>query len=218
MHPPACIPAGACRRISCVTTLLAPHYRSGVAGDADTSFGDEAERVLEQEFASGKPDALEAAYRRYGAVVHGYARRVAGVEAADEVTQDVFVAAWRTAGRYDPARGSLGGWLMGIAHYKAVDAVRRRERASAKLARAAEMALPPDRPNHEGLAERLLVADALSRLRPEVREVVELAFYSDFTHEQIAAQTERPLGTVKSQIRRSLAVLRRHLEGIDGTR
>jgi RNA polymerase sigma-70 factor (ECF subfamily) len=107
---------------------------------------------------------------------------------------------------------------MGIAHYKAVDAVRRRERASAKLARAAEMAPPPDRPNHEGLAERLLVADALSRLRPEVREVVELAFYSDFTHEQIAAQTERPLGTVKSQIRRSLAVLRRHLEGIDGTR
>jgi RNA polymerase sigma-70 factor (ECF subfamily) len=67
----------------------------------------------------------------------------------------------------------------------------------------------------DSLAERLLVADSLRRLRPEVREVVELAFHSDLTHEQIAERTGRPLGTVKSQIRRSLASLRRHMEGID---
>ena len=108
----------------------------GSAGEAPGG-DDELDRALDEEFASGKPDALEAAYRRYGATVHGYARRAAGVEAADEVTQDVFLAAWRSSSRYDPARGSLGGWLMGIARHKAVDALRGRERAAARLARVA---------------------------------------------------------------------------------
>ena len=190
----------------------------------------DAELALDEDFAAGKPDALEAAYRRYGAVVHSFARRAAGPEAADEVTQDVFLAAWRSSTRYDPARGSLGGWLMGIARHKATDALRARGRASDRLARAAADPLGAGvattgtegaaggRSSDAGLAERLMVADALGRLRPEVREVVELAFYSDLTHEQIAERTGRPLGTVKSQIRRSLTALRRHLEGIDATR
>jgi DNA-directed RNA polymerase specialized sigma24 family protein len=59
------------------------------------------------------------------------------------------------------------------------------------------------------------VADCLGILRPEARHIVKLAFYSDMTHEQIAAATGRPLGTVKAQIRRSLAAMRRYLEGID---
>jgi RNA polymerase sigma-70 factor (ECF subfamily) len=177
---------------------------------------DDGDVSLDHAFASGKPDALEAAYQRYGAVVHGYARRLAGHEAADEVTQDVFLAAWRTAGRFDPDRGSLGGWLIGIARNKSIDAIRRNQRASEGIAKAAAVA--PRESSTAGaddLAQRLLFADALGRLRPEVREVVELAFYSDLTHEQIAERTGRPLGTVKSQIRRSLAGLRRHLEGID---
>lgn len=197
----------------------------GAAADHD------AERALDEDFAAGKPDALEAAYRRYGPVVHGYARRAAGPEAADEVTQDVFLAAWRSSTRYDPARGSLGGWLMGIAHHKATDALRTQGRARDRVARAAADPLGAGGlvaagagtttgggASDSGLAERLLMADALGRLRPEVREMVELAFYSDMTHEQIAEHTGRPLGTVKSQIRRSLTAMRRHLEGIDATR
>jgi RNA polymerase sigma-70 factor (ECF subfamily) len=197
-------------------------HGSTAAGDdgppavADGDQGDDL--ALDRSFATGAPGALEAAYARYGRVVHGYARRAAGPEAADEVTQDVFVAAWRTAGRFDPDRGSLGGWLLGIARFKAIDALRRDRRAADRLGRAAALA-PPAGPTAgaDELAERLLVADALRRLRPEVREVVELAFYSDLTHEQIADRTQRPLGTVKSQIRRSLATLRRHLEGLDVT-
>ena len=195
-------------------------HGSTAAGDdrqpavVDGDQGDDL--ALDRNFAAGSPGALEAAYKRYGGVVHGYARRVAGPEAADEVTQDVFLAAWRTPGRFDPNRGSLGGWLLGIARFKAIDAIRRSQRAADRLGRAAALA-PPAGPTAgaDELAERLLVADALSRLRPEVREVVELAFYSDLTHEQIADRTQRPLGTVKSQIRRSLASLRRHLESID---
>lgn len=206
-----------------MTTLAAPYYRSGVA-DPDDDLAETGDRALDEEFASGKPGALEAAYRRYAPVVHGYARRVAGTGAADEVTQDVFLAAWRSASRFDPDRGSLGGWLMGIARFKAIDAVRASEREVARMARAAETAGATGAAGAApaadagGLAERLLVADALAGLRPDVREVVELAFYSDLTHDQIAARTGRPLGTVKSQIRRSLSDLRRHLEGFDAAR
>jgi RNA polymerase sigma factor (sigma-70 family) len=175
-----------------------------------------ADLALDQDFSSGQPGALEAAYARYGALVHGYARRAAGGDVADELTQDTFVAAWRSAHRYDPRLGSLGGWLMGIAHHKVVDSLRRRQRAAATLEKVVRVtrrdAVPAEA---EGLGERLLVSDSLRRLRPEVREVVELAFYSDLTHEQIAARTQRPLGTVKSQIRRSLTELRRHMEGLD---
>jgi RNA polymerase sigma-70 factor (ECF subfamily) len=196
------------------------HVRHGSAA-ADDGRGpavdddDQGDLALDHDFASGKPGALDAAYRRYGAVVHGYARRAAGADVADEVTQDVFLAAWRAVDSYDPARGSLGGWLVGIARFKAIDAMRRNRRASDRADRLA--ALPPAvAPTPaDDLGERLLLADALDRLRPEVREVVELAFYSDLTHEQIAEHIQRPLGTVKSQIRRSLASLRRHLEGID---
>ena len=193
-----------------------PDAPDAAAGGDGVLDGGAADLALDQEFSAGKPGALEAAYRRYGAVVHGYCGRSAGRDVADEITQDVFVAAWRSAERFDPSRGSLGGWLMGIARYKTIDALRRRERAAAGLERAAAVA---ERPAVDGgmdaLAQRLLLADGLRRLRPDVREVVELAFHSDLTHEQIAERTGRPLGTVKSQIRRSLATLRRHLEGID---
>jgi RNA polymerase sigma-70 factor (ECF subfamily) len=147
------------------------------------------------------------------------ARRTVGPEVAEEVTQDVVVAAWSSRDRYDPGRGSLAGWLIGVARHKVTDALRSQQRVTARLERAASVAggtiaTPPE---VDQLAERLMVADGLATLRPEVREVVELAFYSDLTHEQIAEHTGRPLGTVKSHIRRSLATLRRHLEGLDAS-
>ena len=126
------------------------------------------------------------------------------------------MAAWSSRGRFDPDRGSLGGWLIGIARHKVSDALRRGHRVAALVERVdASGPSAPAPPAVDQVAERLLIADGLATLRPEVREVVEMAFYSDLTHEQIAAATGRPLGTVKSQIRRSLATLRRHLEGLD---
>lgn len=167
-------------------------------------------------FHAGDRDAFEAAYRRYGRVIYTFCRRAVGPELAEEATQDTFVAAWRTSDRFDPERGSLGGWLMGIARHKVADALRTRQRAVARVERAA-LAADPTPAGHDvdGLAQRLLLADGMGRLRPDVRELVELAFYSDLTHEQIADRTGRPLGTVKSLIRRSLHTLRRHLEGLD---
>lgn len=177
-----------------------------------------ADAELEVAFGAGQQGALERAYRRHGRTIYTFARRSAGVDLADEVTQDVFVAAWKAFSRYDPARGSLGGWLMGIARHKVVDALRRQERVAARVERAGTLAdRSPGPTDLDRMAERLALADGLRNLRPEARQAVELAFYSDLTHEQIAEQTGRPLGTVKAQIRRSLETLRRHVEGIDAT-
>jgi RNA polymerase sigma-70 factor (ECF subfamily) len=177
-----------------------------------------ADTELERAFAKGADDALAAAYRRYARMVLTFAGRTVGREVAEEVTQDVFVAAWRSRDNFDPDRGSLGGWLTGIARHKVTDALRRSQRVDARVERAGAYAdRSPRAPEVDEVAERLLVADGLATLRQDVREVVEMAFYSDLTHEQIAEATGRPLGTVKSQIRRSLGTLRRHLEGLDVT-
>jgi RNA polymerase sigma-70 factor (ECF subfamily) len=192
--------------------------RRDATGDTDDARA-AADAELELAFAKGGDDALAAVYARYGRVVYSLARRTVGPEVAEEVTQDVFVAAWSSRDRYDPGRGSLAGWLIGVARHKVTDALRSQQRVTARVERAASVAggtiaTPPE---VDQLAERLMVADGLATLRPEVREVVELAFYSDLTHEQIAERTGRPLGTVKSHIRRSLATLRRHLEGLDAS-
>lgn len=177
---------------------------------------DAEDAALELAFRLGEEGSLAAVYQRFGGVVYSFVRRAAGDDLADELTQDVFVAAWASATRFDPERGALGGWLIGIARHKVVDALRRRERAAARVERAGALAGPPVTVGEvDRLAERMAVGECLGLLRPEAREVVELAFWSDLTHDQIAARTGRPLGTVKAQIRRSLAAMRRHLEGID---
>jgi RNA polymerase sigma factor (sigma-70 family) len=192
----------------------------GTVHDA-TEGGDDHQRAaedaeLELAFRAGKDGALETAYQRFGSTVYTFVRRAAGDDLADELTQDVFVAAWSSATRFDPERGALGGWLIGIARHKVVDALRRRERAAARIERAGALADPPPSTTEiDRMAERLALGECLRLLRPEAREVVEMAFWSDLTHEQIADRTGRPLGTVKAQIRRSLAAMRRHLEGID---
>ncbi|HET8620079.1 MAG TPA: sigma-70 family RNA polymerase sigma factor [Acidimicrobiales bacterium] len=192
--------------------------RRDATGDTDDARA-AADAELELAFAKGGDDALAAVYARYGRVVYSLARRTVGPEVAEEVTQDVFVAAWSSRDRYDPGRGSLAGWLIGVARHKVTDALRSQQRVTARVERAASVAggTTATPPEVDQVAERLMVADGLAALRPEVREVVELAFYSDLTHEQIAERTGRPLGTVKSHIRRSLATLRRHLEGLDAS-
>lgn len=216
--PPSAADSGA----RSATLSVSDRYREWVLSDPgedepgpDTLPDDD----LDDRFRAGAPGALEDAYRRYGRVVYSFCRRVAGPDMAEEATQETFVAAWRASGRFDPGRGSLGGWLMAIARHKVTDALRSRQRAEARVERA-RTAVVAGAAVHDvdEVAQRMLVADGLGRLRPEVRELVELAFYSDLTHEQIAEQTGRPLGTVKSQIRRSLHALRRHLGGIDAIR
>jgi len=172
--------------------------------------------LLEQRFAAGDEAGLRQAYERFGPLVHRLCCRTVGEADAADVGQEVWVAAWRGRTRYDRDRGSLAGWLVGIARFKCIDHLRSRER-DRRANDAAEVAGGHD-DLHDTIAvtaERLLLAEALRQLDPRPRSVLELAFYSDITHQEIARRTGLPLGTVKSDIRRGLDRLRRYLEGFD---
>jgi RNA polymerase sigma factor (sigma-70 family) len=176
-----------------------------------------ADRELAGRFRTGDPAALRGVYDRYGSAVFHVAVSTLGNSAdAEDVSQAVFVAAWLGRETFDPERGSLLGWLLGIARRKVVDRIR----VLAREQRAAESAhLLPEPPPPEGtpdrVVDRLVIADELARLPVEQKRVLELAFYDDLTHPQIAAVTGLPLGTVKSHLRRGMAKLKRRWE-VDG--
>ena len=172
---------------------------------------------LAARFRAGDETALRAAYDRYGrAVLHLATTTLANRGDAEDVTQATFVAAWLGRETFDPEKGSLVGWLLGIGRRKVVD----RLRAAARETRVVETVrrLPEQAttgPDPDTVVDRLVVADELAQLPDEQRRMLELAFYDDLTHQQIATVTGVPLGTVKSHIRRGMQSLRRRWE-VDG--
>jgi RNA polymerase sigma factor (sigma-70 family) len=166
-------------------------------------------------FRDGDDGAVRQMYDRYRIAVF---RQVVGslptTADAEDVTQATFVAAWLGRRTFDPQRGDLRGWLLGIARHRATDQLRARAREH-RIAESVRAL--PDRPaaasDPERMVDRMMVTDALADLPAEQRRMLHLAFYDGLSHQQIATQAGLPLGTVKSQIRRGLASLRRQWEG-----
>ena len=136
----------------------------------------------------------------------------------EEVVADAFGQAWRTAGQFDPARGSVTAWLATITRTRALDLVRARGRRSKVLARAAQesdagFATPlaasdaPDR-DVERQETRQLVTRSLGELPEAQRRVIELAYFGGLSHSEIAAELKEPLGTVKTRLRAAMEKLR----------
>ncbi len=175
-----------------------------------SSWDDDA---LGRVFVAGDADALAEAYRRWSALIHTLGLRALRDHAdADDVTQQVFVNAWRGRGGFDPDRGTLPGWLVGITRRVIADTAARHARQRRDVAAVGatiEEAAPAETAE---LAERLVVADELARLGEPQRTILALAFWEDMTHPQISEHLDLPLGTVKSHIRRSLLRLRERLE------
>lgn len=176
---------------------------------------DSLARDLDGRFRAGDEDALRAAWDHWSGLVHRLCRRSLAEADADDVTQQVFIEAWRKRDRYDPARGPLPAWLLGIARLRVLDQLRRRrpEPVGTEVAEDVDHAAG-DRV--DALADRLLVADALARLPDTQRRVLELAYHHDLGHRDIAATLDLPVGTVKSHLARGLARLRVGLELIRG--
>ena len=198
------------------STCTDRRYSRSVVDDVGGNVGETHGRSeLEASFASGGDRTVRLAYDRYGSLVYSFCRRTVGHHDASDLAQDVFVAAWRAQRSYDPGRGGLGGWLMAIARNKVIDHLRRQGRRPLTDADADSASIASSRNDDvDMVANRMLLAEALGELTPRAREVVELAFLHDLTHEQIAAKTHLPLGTVKSDVRRSLPLLQRALAGL----
>lgn len=156
---------------------------------------------------AGDRAALAELYDQHAPLVNALCLRILRDRAeAEEVLQEVFLQAWRQAGRYDPARGSVASWLAVIARSRALDRLRRR----AARREAPEEAIPVE-VEMPRAAEAIAVRDALRALPPTQRRALELAYYEGLTQVEIAARTGEPLGTVKTRMRTALLRLREAL-------
>jgi RNA polymerase sigma-70 factor (ECF subfamily) len=160
-------------------------------------------------------DALGTLYNRYSNGVYGLAMQMLKDSgAAEEVVQDAFHNVWRRAASYHPDRGKVTSWLFSIAHHRAIDELRRRRRDREHVQHGVDIANRPSEGRGDPVEYTALslegrrIKEALNVLRKEQREIVMLAYYGGFTHSEIAAKLDQPLGTVKTRMRLALKKLR----------
>jgi len=186
-----------------------------------TSFEDEQDEnvlTLAARLVAGDEAALEEIYDRWSSLVHTFAlRALRDVHDAEDVTQQVFVAAWRSRHTLTPSPAALPAWLVGIARHKVADVRASRSRDADRL--AAVVSLPGARDDavqsaDDEVAERLVVRQAVEDLPDPRRTILLLAFWEDHSHAEIAEKIGLPLGTVKSHVRRGLMKLHQQLEGV----
>ena len=170
----------------------------------------EAERGLVRRLISGDEEAVRILYGRFGGPVYGLGLRLLGSpEAAQELTQDTFLAVWRKAPQYDPARGRLSTWIMVIAHNLGVDRLRREARRPLALVEDVETVGGEDDETEARILDRVATLEMLSVLSATERRLLGLAYYRGWTAREISLHDSIPLGTVKTRLRSALIKLRR---------
>lgn len=186
-------------------------------GGAVAASGDRPEDGLLARIGEGDASAFEALYERFGTLVYSTALQVLGdVQAAEDVTQEIFVRLWRRPDRFDPSRGRFVSWLLSVTRNRAVDEVRsrgRRRRLATDPPEAAEGSADPDArddPAASALVEedRAAVRRALAVLPSEQRHAIELAYFGGLTQSEIARELRQPLGTIKTRIRLGMQKMR----------
>ncbi|WP_229674516.1 RNA polymerase sigma factor [Nakamurella endophytica] len=178
--------------------------------------GPERDPELERQFGAGDAGALRQAYDRFGGMIYRIGLlALHDHHDAEDLVQQVFVRAWRGRAGYDPERGSLGGWLLGITRRQLADRLSDRQRILRIQTRVGGLAQPTQPVAQEQVVDQVVVTDGINRLPVEQRTVLRMAFYDGLTHTEIASTTGLPLGTVKSHIRRGLTRLRKLWE-VDG--
>ena len=166
--------------------------------------------------AAGDQGALHSIYEQTHRIVFTLIVRItANRETAEELTLDVFYDVWRKALTYDPANGSVIGWIMNQARSRAIDRLRFEQRK--KRVNTYPDSLRPEtdvvNPQQAFLFEEQsrLLRDALEILSPEERNAIQTAFFSDLTYEETARELNQPVGTVKTRIRSGMGKLREAL-------
>jgi RNA polymerase sigma-70 factor, ECF subfamily len=190
--------------------------RSTSGSDADRT-----DRTWMNRLASGDLGALDRLYEQYGAMAFSIAYRITrDRSAAEDVVQDAFLGAWRNAGRYADARGSVRTWLLSIVHHRAIDAIRRRrptiELPDSDAVLPDALTLPDTWGDVELRLDREAVQGALAHISAVQREAIELAYFGGLTQTEIADRTGVPLGTVKGRLRLGLQGMRAALLPLDG--
>lgn len=158
--------------------------------------------------ARGDLDAFHAFYRRHAGRVLAYARQIGrDRDLAEDAVQEVFVAVWRKARSFNPERGDAAGWLYTMTRNKLIDHWRRAGAAASESVDVVHL------PGREAGGDLLLtMRQALSRVEPQQRKAIELAYFGGLTYEETARRLALPVGTLKSRIRSGLKAMRSLLE------
>ena len=170
-------------------------------------------------FLSGGGDAraFAALYDRHGRAAYSLAYRMMGErQAAEDLTQEAFLEVWRAAKSYRAERGSVRTWILSIVHHRGVDQLRSAARRR-QIMDKAEAAAPIMQPSEAFTetwhnSQRVQVREALRALPPEQLKVLELAYFSGYTHKEIAKLLDVPLGTVKGRMRLGLKKIREYFD------
>jgi RNA polymerase sigma-70 factor (ECF subfamily) len=185
------------------------HYESRHPSSPPEARAD-LDRLLDA-VARGEHGAFDLIYEQLREPIQGQVRAVLRDPAqSEEVTQEVLLELWRTAFRYDPAKGSAVTWAMTIAHRRAVDRVRRTVASAAREQQAVMPAAPWNQTDEAAAAtfDREHLLRCLDQLSDLQREAITMAFYGGHTYGQVASILDVPLGTVKARIRDALIKLR----------
>jgi RNA polymerase sigma-70 factor, ECF subfamily len=215
-------PASSLRQPGAIAASLYPGSdpfapRERMPSDVARDIRDLADEDLLLLVRRGEADAFAVVYERHASSVYSLAYRMMGSRpAAEDVTQEAFISAWRSAARYDQRRGSVRTWLLGVAHHRAIDAMRRgrvRDLPRAADEDAAERLESGERTDVEAARreEAGTVRAALATLPGEQSRVIELAYFGGFSQTEIAEMVQVPLGTVKGRMRLGLMKLRAEL-------
>jgi RNA polymerase sigma-70 factor, ECF subfamily len=170
------------------------------------------EAELSMGFARGDEACLQEVFRRLAPLIYTIAYRALDSSSdGEEITQEVFVSAWRARDNYQTEKGSLSGWLIGITRHRIADRQRARGR-DLRLVQAVTNTTDQVQPETlSTLVDRIVLTEEIGRLPHPRGTILQLAFWEGRSYPQIAEQLDLPLGTVKSHARRALRHLRTQL-------
>ncbi len=169
---------------------------------------DPSDLDLLQRVAIADRDAFRQFYDRHAPQVLSYVRSLGrSRDACEDVVQEVFLAVWRKAATYRPERGDVAGWLYTMTRNKVVDLWRKLPTGSDQSTEASLAALF-ERPEAENRVVSISLRKAMSDLKVEQRQALELAYFGGLTYEETAERLKLPVGTLKSRIRAGLALMR----------
>jgi len=199
-------------RVRVISVVDDGRLEAEVVGD-HTDWRTATEPELRVGFAQGDEACLQEVFRRSAPLIYTIAYRALGSSTdGEEITQEVFVSAWRARENYQAEKGSVSGWLIGIARHRIVDRQRARGR-DLRLVQAVtkqtDVQIQPEALST--LIDRIVLTEEIGRLPQPRGAILQLAFWEGRSYPQIAEQLDLPLGTVKSHARRALLHLRTRL-------